>query len=112
MVSLRVCTTVRRYVMGQVLRRNAHAKCRANNAQLSPIPWLERSALLKPDKTAVKYGDDVALTYSELMVRVVSRWWRQDSYMCSFCVVVESLCSVGFRSKLQMTEIIQHAAVL
>lgn len=50
-------------------RRYTHAKCQANNARLSPVPYLQRAALLNPDKTAVKYGDDVSLTYSELMVR-------------------------------------------
>lgn len=45
-----------------------HDKCRANNAQLSPIPWLERASLLFPDRTAIKYGNHVALTYKELMV--------------------------------------------
>ncbi|CAM9531240.1 unnamed protein product [Ectocarpus sp. 12 AP-2014] len=48
-------------------RRYAHAKCQANNARLSPVPYLQRAAMLNPDKTAVKYGDDISLTYSELM---------------------------------------------
>ena len=55
--------------ISRLLRRHVHTKCRANNSQLSPIPWLERAALVKPNATAVKYGDDVALTYSELMVK-------------------------------------------
>lgn len=62
----------RNAIISRLLRRHAHTKCRANNSQLSPIPWLERAALLKPNTTAVKYGDDVAFTYSELMVR-----WKQ-----------------------------------
>lgn len=53
-------------------RRYAHAKCQANNARLSPVPYLQRAAILNPDKTAVKYGDDISLTYSELMVRKIS----------------------------------------
>lgn len=32
-------------------------------------PDRQRAALLNPDRTAIKYGDDTALTYSELMVR-------------------------------------------
>ena len=56
--------------INRLLRRHSHTtKCRANNSQLSPIPWLARAALLKPNATAVKYGDDVAFTYGELMVR-------------------------------------------
>lgn len=50
------------------------SKCRANNAQLSPIPYLQRAALLNPERTAIKYGDDTTLTYSELMV---SGWLHQ-----------------------------------
>lgn len=62
-----------------VLGRNSHAvqysassistKCRANNAQLSPIPWLKRAALLFPARAAVRYGENTTMTYSELMVR-------------------------------------------
>lgn len=44
------------------------SKCRANNAPLSPIPWLERAALLFPSRTAIRY-DDITMTYSDLMVR-------------------------------------------
>lgn len=60
-------------ILGRLLRRDAHTKtkCRANFAQLSPIPWLERAALLAPARTAVKYGDDMTMTYAELMVSLV-----------------------------------------
>lgn len=62
------------HIMRHLLHRHQHTKCRANNSQLSPIPWLERAALLKPRATAIKYGDDVAMSYSELMVRSTTRW--------------------------------------
>lgn len=46
------------------------SKCRANNAPLSPIPWLERAALLFPARTAVRYGEDFTMSYGDLAVRL------------------------------------------
>lgn len=75
-LSLHGCAGPRQTIV-RLLRRSLHAKCHANNVQLSPVPWLERAALLKPDTTAVKYGEDVRRTYSELLVRAFAMRARE-----------------------------------
>ncbi|CAM9754940.1 unnamed protein product, partial [Choristocarpus tenellus] len=38
-----------------------------NSEPLTPIPWLERSARIFPERTALVYGDDVRMSYKDLL---------------------------------------------
>lgn len=77
---------------GGLLLQPRRSKCGANNAQLSPIPYLQRAALLNPNRTAIKYGDDTTLTYSELMVRGTGGSTR---WLCEQHVYVGEMHTLG-----------------